>query len=109
MRSPPISPAAWPERWAPLARAAEIAPGEKLLLALSGGADSVLLLHWLAAASPPVPVRAAHVDHGLRGEESDADARFSANLCRALGVPFVELRAELDPAAPGLEARARAE
>jgi tRNA(Ile)-lysidine synthase len=99
----------WSQRWPALARVAGIGPGEKLLLALSGGADSVLLLHWLAASSPAALVRAAHVDHGLRGEESDADARFSANLCRALGVPFVQLRAHLAPSTPGLEARARVE
>lgn len=99
----------WSQRWPGLARACGIGAGEKLLLALSGGADSVLLLHWLAAARPAVPVRAVHVDHGLRGAESAADARFSVNLCHALGVPCAELRAELDPAAPGLEARARAE
>lgn len=99
----------WSARWPALAHAAGIAPDEKLLLALSGGADSVLLLHWLAVSNPPVPVRAAHVDHGLRGEESEADARFVANLCRALGVPFVRLEARLDPTAPGLEARARIE
>jgi tRNA(Ile)-lysidine synthase len=99
----------WSQRWPALARAAGIGPDERLLLALSGGADSVLLLHWLAAARPPAPVRAVHVDHGLRGAESDADARFCADLCGTLGVPFVQLRAELDPTGPGLEARARSE
>jgi tRNA(Ile)-lysidine synthase len=99
----------WSRRWPTLAQAAGIAPGERLLLALSGGADSVLLLHWLAAAQPAVTVRAAHVDHGLRGAESAADARFVAELCDALGVPCSILAAELDPAAAGLEARARAE
>ncbi len=95
--------------WHPLARAAGIEPGERLLLALSGGGDSVLLLHALAAAEPAVHVRAVHIDHGLRGEESAADARFCANLARALGVTFVCRRAELDPRTPALEARARAE
>src|SRR6185436_12696368 len=92
-RTRPAMPAAartfddWSQRWPGLARACGIGTGEKLLLALSGGADSVLLLHWLAAARPAVPVRAVHVDHGLRGAESAADARFCANLCHALGVP----------------------
>ena len=99
----------WSQRWPALARAAGVGADERLLLALSGGADSVLLLHWLAASRPAAHVRAVHVDHGLRGAESDADARFSANLCRALGVPFVVLRAELSPTTPGLEARARTE
>src|SRR5262245_35954502 len=99
----------WSQRWPALARAAGIAADEKLLLALSGGADSALLLHWLAEAVPAPQVRAVHVDHGLRGEDSEGDARFVTNLCRALGVPLSVLRAELDPEAPGLEARARAE
>jgi len=97
----------WSQRWPSLARAAGIAPDEPLLLALSGGADSVLLLHWLAAARPAVPVRAAHVEHGLRGDEGRADAAFCARLCGSLGVPFARLDADLDPEAPNLEARAR--
>jgi tRNA(Ile)-lysidine synthase len=109
MPAPARSSDDWSRRWPALARAAGIEDDEKLLLALSGGADSVLLLHWLACARPAAAVRAAHVDHGLRGEESAADARFAANLSRALGVPFACLRAELDPAGPALEARARAE
>jgi tRNA(Ile)-lysidine synthase len=99
----------WSSRWHALARASGIAPEKKLLLALSGGADSVLLLHWLAAAEPAVDLIAAHVDHGLRGAESDADARFAGELAQSLGVPFRLLRADLDPAGPALEARARAE
>ena len=89
----------WSSRWSSLGRSAGIAPEEKLLLALSGGADSVLLLHWLASARPGVAVRAAHVDHGLRGAESDADARFAAELAKSLGVPFVLLRSRRGRAA----------
>jgi len=99
----------WSTRWHPLARAAGIAPDERLILALSGGADSVLLLHWIAAARPLVDLLAVHVDHGLRGAESDGDARFVAELCRSLDVPLRVLRAELDPEGGNLEARARAE
>jgi len=98
----------WSRRWPALARAAGIAGDERLLLALSGGADSVLLLEWLAASAPRWNVRALHVDHGLRGEESEADARFCVERCAALGVPLVVRRAELDAHAPDLEARARA-
>ncbi len=97
----------WTTRWSHLARAAGIDPSERILLALSGGADSVLLLHLLADATPRPNVRAIHVDHGLRGAESDADARFCENLCRALGVPFSRCAVELDADGPSLEARAR--
>jgi tRNA(Ile)-lysidine synthase len=109
MPAPALPTDDWSLRWGALARSAGIAAGEPLLLALSGGADSVLLLHWLAAARPAVALLAVHVDHGLRGAESEADARFARELCRSLGVPFRLLRAALEPGRGNLEARARAE
>ncbi len=99
----------WGERWDRLASDAGIAAGEALLIALSGGSDSVLLLFLAQQASLPHPLRAVHVDHGLRGEQSDEDARFCERLCRRLGVDFSRRRIALDAAKPGLEARARAE
>jgi len=101
--------ASWFERWPSLARAGGIRPGERLLLALSGGADSVLLLHLLAAAAPRPPLVAVHVHHGLRGAEADADAAFCATLCRSLGVPLALRRIQLGAAHGSLEARARTE
>jgi len=101
------SPRPWSTRWHQLARAAGIAPEERLLLALSGGADSVLLLHLVAHSVPRPALRACHVDHGLRGAESRADADFCENLCRSLDVPFGRVEVELDPNEPSLEARAR--
>ena len=51
--------------------------------ALSGGADSVLLLHVAGGRRASAPsVLAVHVDHGLRGAESARDARFCGELCR---------------------------
>ncbi|MEM7308145.1 MAG: tRNA lysidine(34) synthetase TilS [Planctomycetota bacterium] len=97
----------WSLRWSQLSRTVGIEPSDRLLLALSGGADSVLLLHLLASASPRPDFRAVHVDHNLRGRESRGDADFCENLCRALGVGFTRLAVELDPRAPSLEARAR--
>jgi tRNA(Ile)-lysidine synthase len=97
----------WKERWPRLARAAGLDPAEPVVLALSGGVDSVLLLHWLAASEPRPAVLAVHVDHGLRGAESDGDARFCADLCRDIGLPFRLRRAQLDPDPSGLEERAR--
>ena len=97
----------WSSRWSQLARAAAIDPGARILIALSGGADSVLLLHLIAGAVPRPPVRAVHVQHGLRGDEAEGDARFCANLCRALGIPITVRRLALDPAQRSLEAHAR--
>ena len=53
------------------------------LVALSGGADSVALLLLMHEAG--YRIEAAHCHFGLRGEESDRDARFAADLCRRLG------------------------
>jgi len=107
---------AWAERWKALAKAADLGPNEPLVLALSGGADSVYHLHLLAAArlhsqgrgaGPQPKVLAVHVDHMLRGEESCEDAAFCARVCSRLSVPFARRRAELDPKGPNLEAKAR--
>ncbi len=106
-RVPAAAVPEWSWRWSQLGRSVGLRPDEPLLLALSGGADSVLLLHLLACAVPRPAFRAVHVDHNLRGPESQGDARFCENLCRALGVPFRAVAVELDPTAPSLEARAR--
>ncbi len=96
---------------AALARAEALRAGGVLLVALSGGADSVALLSALCAlrARHGLTVRAAHVEHGLRGEASLADAAFCEALCARLAVPFTCDRAGLAGGmdAPGAEARAR--
>lgn len=58
--------------------------------ALSGGADSVSLLLALRTLSEErgLKLSACHLDHGLRGEESDRDRRFCAELCARLGIPL---------------------
>jgi tRNA(Ile)-lysidine synthase len=85
-----------------------------ILLALSGGPDSVALLHALRALAPRFGYRlaAAHLNHRLRGAESDRDETFVRDLCSALGVELtVEQASNLDPAlapaAPNLEERSR--
>ena len=60
--------------------------GEKLLCAVSGGADSMCLLHLLV--SEGYDVAAAHFEHGIRGEEALRDAAFVESWCRGHGVPF---------------------
>jgi len=95
-------------RWAGLARGAGLDPEAPALVALSGGADSVFLLSCAALAPARPRLVAVHVDHGLRGAESEADAAFCRELCGRSSVPFVLRRIELDPEPAGLEARARA-
>src|SRR5215472_8264733 len=58
-----------------------IEPGGEVLCLVSGGADSTCLL--LALRELGYRAEALHVDHGLRGEESDADARFCAEVLGA--------------------------
>ena len=59
-----------------------------LLVALSGGADSVALLAMLAAKPP---VSAVHVHHGIRGAEADRDVDFCRTLCNRLGISLTVL------------------
>jgi tRNA(Ile)-lysidine synthase len=65
-------------------------PGAQVLVAVSGGPDSVALLHLLHRLAPEwgLHLGVAHFEHGLRGEASREDARFVAELARALGLPF---------------------
>jgi len=84
--------------------------GESILLALSGGPDSVALLHALRELAPRFGYRlaAAHLNHRLRGAESDRDEAFVRDLCSTLGVELVvEQSSGLDSTAPNLEERAR--
>lgn len=67
-------------------------PGSRVLCAVSGGADSVCLLH-LALGLGDVDVACAHFDHALRSE-SASDAAFVAGLCRQWGVPFFTERGD---------------
>lgn len=64
-----------------------IPPGSSVLCAVSGGADSVYLLHLLSQRQD-ITLTAAHFNHQLRGEESDADEDFVRSLCQAWGVPL---------------------
>ncbi len=71
-------------------------PGLRLAVGLSGGADSVALLRALAERSGPLGlvVHAAHLHHGLRGEEADADLAFARALAGELGLAFHEARVD---------------
>lgn len=82
-----------------------------VLVALSGGGDSVALLFAVLELKKTrgVAVRAAHVEHGLRGEDGLRDAAFCEALCERLCVPFTCDHAALSGGmdGPGAEAAAR--
>ena len=67
-----------------------ISAGDTVCCALSGGADSVCLLRCLLELRQTlgIQVSAVHVNHQIRGAESDGDEQFCRELCRALGVPL---------------------
>ena len=66
-----------------------MAKGGRLIVGLSGGADSVCLLHVLRQLVPRYgwDLQAVHIHHGLRGEEADRDAAFAMGFAQSLGVP----------------------
>lgn len=71
-------------------------PGLRLAVGLSGGADSVALLRALAerARELGLVLHAAHLHHGLRGAEADADLAFAETLAHELSVPFHSTRVD---------------
>jgi tRNA(Ile)-lysidine synthase len=80
----------------------------RIVVACSGGVDSTAL--FLALSELGYPLVCAHVNHHLRGAESDADEAFVRDLCTRLGFPLEVRDGSLDPAAvrrSGLEAAAR--
>jgi len=86
-------------RLAPVLRRALAGPcavprGGRLLVAVSGGADSVALLLGLHGLTGElgISLHAAHLNHGLRGAEADRDQAFVGALCARLGVPLSAAR-----------------
>ena len=67
-----------------------IVPGGTVVVGVSGGADSVCLLHLMARLQREldIKVHAAHLDHRLRGAESQADVKYVAGLANSLGIPI---------------------
>ena len=72
-------------------------PGSRVLCAVSGGADSVCLLHWLKSESTElgIEVAAAHFEHGIRGGESLRDMRFVEEICAQWSIPLFTERADV--------------
>ncbi len=74
-----------------------LSPGDRVVVAVSGGPDSVALLQVLCSWRDrlDLTLAVAHVEHGLRGEESLEDATFVEQLARQLGLPFYLKRINL--------------
>jgi len=71
--------------------------GDNVLVAVSGGADSVSLLHILVLLQSRLEIKLSviHLNHGFRGEESDKEELFTKNLSFRLGLPFFSTKKEL--------------
>ena len=86
-----------------------INPGDQVVCAVSGGADSVALLWalYLLRDKLKISLSAAHFNHGLREEESDRDQAFVESLCRDYDIPLHLGGAKVQAGQKGLEAAAR--
>ena len=86
-----------------------IHPGDRVICALSGGADSVALLFafYLLKEKLEIRLEAAHFNHHLRGEESQRDEQFVRELCDRYDIPLHLGQAHVQPGKKGLEAAAR--
>jgi tRNA(Ile)-lysidine synthase len=67
-----------------------LSPGDRVLVAVSGGPDSVALMHVLCSLREELGLHmeVAHLQHGIRGEEAREDARFVAELAKKMKLPF---------------------
>lgn len=86
-----------------------IAPGDRVVCAVSGGADSIALLWAMYCLKDKLQIdlAAAHFNHGLRGSESDRDEQFVRDFCRQYEIPFFSQKSNVVAGAKGLEAAAR--
>lgn len=80
--------------------------GHSLLVGFSGGLDSTVLLHNLAAGNP-AQIRAIHVHHGLHAD-ADAWAAHCQRICDSLGIELIVARVRIDDTGLGREGAARA-
>ena len=86
-----------------------VKPGDTVICAVSGGADSMVLLWgmWLLKEKLGIRVEAAHFNHNLRGEESMRDAEFVRSFCEFHDIPLHLGEGNVVPGPKGLEAAAR--
>ena len=88
-----------------------VQPGERLVVATSGGIDSTALLHLLAGLDLELSLVAVYVDHGLRPEETPGEIEMLGQLTASLAIPFlvrtIDVRAEQRAGGMSLEEAAR--
>ncbi len=72
--------------------------GDRVLVALSGGPDSVCLLNILFELRKDfnIKIAAAHVNHMLRGDEAFKDEEYARNICNSLNIDFFSTRIDID-------------
>ena len=105
----PPEPDQWPDDLRAIAaQLPEPAGAGRCWVALSGGLDSVFLLHLLAACSArqSFPLQAIHVHHGLH-DNADDWAEFCHSLCHSLSIPLTVEKLSLSTQSGDLESRAR--
>ena len=80
-----------------LDRHAALAAGEILVLGVSGGPDSLCLLHVIKRLAPAlgIALHVGHLDHGIRGGEAEEDARYVTAICEAWDIPCTLERADV--------------
>ncbi len=78
-----------------------ISRGDSVCAAVSGGADSMCLLHLLFTNKDilGITVAAAHVNHCIRGEEADRDEKYVRDYCASFGIPLHVLKTDIPSAA----------
>lgn len=86
-----------------------VSPGDRVICGVSGGADSVAMLFgmYLLREKLDIELRAAHLNHHLRGEESDRDEQFVRQFCERYDIPLEVGHAQVKSGEKGLEAAAR--
>ncbi len=78
-----------------------VEPGDGVVVGVSGGPDSVCLLHVLHSLQDFLKIKlyAVHINHMLRGREADGDEEYTAALCSRLGVDLATIRKDVAAAA----------
>lgn len=73
-----------------------ISKNDKIAVALSGGVDSVALLHFLKSKEKELAFSlcAINVEHGIRGKDSISDSDFCATLCKNLSIPLLSFKVD---------------